>query len=231
MKKIILAILYFLLLLNIQAQHHNHSKKYSDKPSVHGMLIFGTEKFYASHLPMFHTPHDYQIILEAALVDSVRQLFIKDQIENPEYATYTIVPEVFVLPEKVDEMGSFKADLYRGHFERGGNKIAEKINVKITELVYFKKFDPNEKRDSSANFILFGNDKEQFAVHQISNKPDFEQLIQIATDLERFNSQVVSLSKNNSPIGVSSNKVKVPQNEEPITLLKQLYLEFADLAY
>src|SRR4051812_9463415 len=41
---------------------------YADTPSIHGMVVFGGEKdTYASHLPMFHSPHDRQVILKIAL--------------------------------------------------------------------------------------------------------------------------------------------------------------------
>ena len=39
----------------------------ADVPTTHGMLLFGNETVYASHLPMFHSPHDYQLILELDL--------------------------------------------------------------------------------------------------------------------------------------------------------------------
>jgi hypothetical protein len=35
-----------------------------DQPAVHGMLLVGEETLYLSHLPMFHSPHNYQVILE-----------------------------------------------------------------------------------------------------------------------------------------------------------------------
>src|SRR5258706_108638 len=38
-----------------------------DAPSVHGMLIVGESTVFLSHLPMFHPPHDYQLILNAKL--------------------------------------------------------------------------------------------------------------------------------------------------------------------
>jgi hypothetical protein len=42
----------------------------NDKPhdhGVHGMLLFGEESLYLSHLPMFMTIHDHQVILEVTL--------------------------------------------------------------------------------------------------------------------------------------------------------------------
>jgi hypothetical protein len=217
------------------AQEH-HEIQSQDKPSTHGMLIFGTEKTYASHLPMFHSPHNYQIILELELDPATKKLFIADQEKNPEYATYTIEPEKFVLPEMMQNPKSFKANLYRGHFERGGIKIATDIHVTIKKIIYYTKFKTDEARAVKTNFIVFGNPKEQFIAHQITNKPDFDQIIQVKTTtnftFENKNYELVTLNKTeNSPIGISGNEIEADYNSNSttLTLLKQLYLEFDDL--
>jgi hypothetical protein len=229
--KSILAIILFAITFQINAQHENH-KTSSDKPSTHGMLLFGSEKIYVSHLPMFNSPHDYQIILELELSKSDKQKYISDKNKNPNYTTYTIEPERFVLPEMVNNPKSFKVNLYRGHFERGGIEILKNITVKIVQIVSFKKFNPEEIKSKTTNFILFGNDKEQFLAHEITNKPEFEQIIEVKANLSSFFKKekfaIVTLnSSENNPIGISNNEVLV--NEKPIVLLKQLYLEFDDL--
>jgi len=210
---------------------HGHSDMSADKPSVHGMLIFGTDKIYASHLPLFHAPHNYQIILELELDKTAKEKFITDQLQHPEFTTYTIEPELFILPDKIKGKGSFKANLYRGHFERGGTKIADSIEINITTVIYFKKFNETEARLTNSAYLLFGNSKEQFAVHQISNKPDFEQIIQVKTELGKNNCDTVIISASNDPVGISGNMVSIKTNsrEGKLILQKQLYLEFDDL--
>jgi hypothetical protein len=229
MKKYFLLYVLCLLVSSYTYAQHDHAAMSSDKASTHGMLIFGTSKIYASHLPMFRMPHNYQIILELVLDAKAQQKFITDQKQNPQYTTYTIEPEKFVLPDMIAKKGTFKANLYRGHFERGGIKIADSITIKIVEVVYFKKFDANATKQTEANFIVFGNSKDQFAVHQISNKPDFEQILQVKTKVSKL--ETVSFSANNNPLGVSSNTITVKMNgkDTDVILLKQLYLEFDDL--
>ncbi len=223
-------MLFVVLAINAEAQH-GHSGMAADKPSVHGMLIFGTHTIYASHLPLFHAPHNYQVILELELNKDAKEKFIKDQQLHPEFTTYTFEPERFVLPDKINSKGSFKANLYRGHFERGGVKIADSINIKILAVIFFKQFDPAAPRQANAVYLLFGNGKEQFAVHQISNKPDFEQIILVKTGEVSSKPESVILSDINSPAGVSSNgvSVKIGGKTRQLILLKQLYLEFDDL--
>jgi hypothetical protein len=150
---------------------------------------------------------------------------------HPEFTTYTIEPELFILPDKIQSRGSFKANLYRGHFERGGIKIADSIKIKISTIIYFKKFDETEKKLTNSAYLLFGNGKEQFAVHQISNKPDFEQIILVKTGLRKNNCDTAIFSELNDPVGIGGNTIPIKTNsgEANLILLKQLYLEFDDL--
>lgn len=236
--RIQLFVLFFLLFSAVvkSTAQQGHLISASDKPSVHGMLVFGKEKIYASHLPLFHSPHDYQIILKLELSKEAKKQFIKDQQLHPEQTTYSIETERFVLPDKIGSKGSFKANLYRGHFERGGEKIADSIVVKISTVLYFKKFNPADAKISTTDFIVFGSSKEQFAIHQLSNKPDFEQIIQvhIHTSIALNKNKIVLFTineKENSPAGVGGNEIEatLKGNKQKMTLLKQLYLEFEDM--
>jgi hypothetical protein len=231
MKKYYCLLILCFCISTFALAQHNHSAISTDKPSVHGMLIFGTDKIYASHLAMFHAPHNYQIIIEVVLEKVAKQKFVADQKAHPEFTTYTIEPEKFVLPDMISKQGSFKANLYRGHFERGGVKIADSILVKIVSIVYFKNFDITESKLSTSNFIVFGGSKEQFAAHQISHQPDFEQILQVKTTLEKNKKEIINCATSNHPIGISGNTitVKISNKDSDITLLKQLYLEFDDL--
>lgn len=231
---------FLLLILSVPCflKAQTQMEMQQDKPSTHGMLIFGKEKIYASHLPMFHSPHNYQIILELQLDEKIKKLFISDQQQHTEYTTYTIEPEVFILPEMIAHPKPFKANLYRGHFERGGIKIADTITVEIKQVVYFKKFDTAESKASSTDLILFGNAKEQFAAHCITNKRDFDQVMQIKynfntvfeTANESFKMATVNKNENAVP-GIGENTIEAFVNNKTIsiTLLKQLYIEFDDL--
>lgn len=220
----------------VSNSQEKHVIQTTDKASTHGMLIFGKNKIYAYHLPMFHSPHNYQIILELELTDTAKSLFIEDQKSKTEYATYTIEPETFVLPQMIVKGNSFMVDLYRGHFERGGKKIASKIKVVIKEVLFYNKFKSDEKRSATNSFILFGNEKEQFIAHLLTNKPDFDQIIEVKAPFDSIlkgkNNVVIDTdSTENSVLGVSGNEIEISLNKTkyPMVLLKQLYLEFGDL--
>jgi hypothetical protein len=152
---------------------------FKDAPAVHGMLLFGTERIYASHLPMFHSPHDYQIILEVELDEKQKKIYLQSRTKFPNETVYTIEPEKFSIPKFMENTHPIKVNVYRGHFERGGTKIMDSVTMNIVHIIHFKQFDPYAAHKKIMNFLVFGNKKEQFMAHEISASPDFDQIIKI----------------------------------------------------
>jgi len=216
---------------------HNHS---SDKPSVHGMTIMGTDKIYASHLPMFRSPHDYQIILELQLPPAAQKTYLETLKANPTEVLYTIEPEVFVLPTMVQATKKFKANFYKGHFERGGIKFLENVEVTISQVIYFKQFNPKATKPAQLQYILFGNEKEQFLAHQITSRPDFDENLivkiedkKVLRQLKKQPYLVVVFEEKDQRKAFSwaTTKAQLFGNQQTIhfTSHQTLYLEFGDL--
>ena len=150
-----------------------------DKPSAHGMLVVGTDVIYLSHLPMFHSPHNYQLIFEATLSEEELAVYRADVAAHPE-ALYTLAPTVrWVLPDTIREEANFTGDLYRGHFERGGAPIARGMTVKVKHIIHFRRFEANGKGDST-QWLAFGRGREQFLAHRIQAPPDMDQVVQVS---------------------------------------------------
>lgn len=150
-----------------------------DKPSVHGMLVFGEKTVFFSHLPMFHSPHDYQAIFSVNFSSEAKELYLTDKKAHPEQSIYTFVPEVMVLSDGLLKAKTFKGDLYRGHFERGGEVIGKNIQVSVDQIVIFKKFDPKAVKSSQASYYFFGTDAEYWLAHDITKPPDFDHIAQV----------------------------------------------------
>jgi len=173
--KILTFIILSLGSFAIFAQHHHPS----DPESVHGMLMVGTESIYFSHLPMFHSPHDYQVILKMELDTKTKNIYLNNKKNDPDETVYTIVPERFVLPEMVNQKGSFHYSLFKGHFERGGQVLVHNAVASISEVVYFKKFVATESKPDVLEYLVFGSANEMFLAHKIVSKPDFDSIVQI----------------------------------------------------
>jgi hypothetical protein len=171
----------------------NVSAQEADQPAIHGMLMVGGNTIYLSHLPMFHTPHEYQAIVEADLGETGDTIYREDRKSHPMENIYTLQPqERFVLPAMIQNPTTFPAKIYRGHFERGGTVIAESVPVKITKVIYFKKFETNARKPAGLYYILFGNNREQFVAHLITAKPDFDQVLRVEVNDDQLRSAIAT---------------------------------------
>jgi hypothetical protein len=109
---------------------------------------------FLSHLPLFGSPHDYQAIFEVAFAKTASDPQADYFADRKRTGTkiYTLEPERFVLSmlAAAAPLRSFKADVYRGHFERFPNRraqdaarIAQDVDVNVTRVIQFGKFDPS----------------------------------------------------------------------------------------
>lgn len=232
--KILLLFLLNTLPVVLFCQHHS-----ADRPGVHGMMLMGNEIVYASHLPMFHSPHDYQIILRLKLAQEDQRLYQADKKIHPDETVYTLEPERFILPAMIVNPKKFKASIYRGHFERGGIKIIEDMEVEIVERLYYKQFEGKEQRPKNKQYLLFGNAKEMFMAHLISVAPDFDEIVQVEAALD--NSTLLVSGKtllvefpereNRKPFSWKTTEALNTIAKEKLTINKiaTLYVEYGDL--
>ncbi|MFT6632787.1 MAG: hypothetical protein ACJAS4_002752 [Bacteriovoracaceae bacterium] len=226
----------------------DHHPEHKDLPSVHGMFVFGKDKVYLSHLPMFHSPHDYQVLIEVELPEEVKAVYLEEKLQDKFQSVYTIVPESFILPEVMTDGHSFKAVLYKGHFERGGSPITKEINITIKKVLYFKQFDKSAVKTptatATAKYIIIGNKTEQFIIHKVIAKPDFDQVIKLNGSNKALIAILLKTTHLNVTIPSSLNTVPLKEGENLIAKLsdnqnssvsinikKSLYLEYGDLSF
>ena len=172
-----------------------------DQQGLHGMLIVGEQNVFLSHLPMFGSVHDYQVILEAtfAKAGSDPQSDYLNDRKRPGTKLYTIEPEQFVLPRLVaasSPLHSFKANVYRQHFERFDNQrakeaatVAQHVDVNVTRVIHFRRFDPKAAKLAQLEYILFGKGTELFLAHLITRPPDFDQVLPVKAVDQKFSDE------------------------------------------
>ncbi len=150
---------------------------------VHGMVLFGEPgRVFASHLPLYRHPHDWQVVLELFPATETAQKFVNDLLQTG--GLLTLEPERFDLlrlqPGAAEPLREFKATLYQGHFERGGSKVAElDWQVKSTPLFLPVRIDSQatghayhaigQNRAGSAMWLL----------HRVERRPDLDQILRI----------------------------------------------------
>ena len=150
----------------------------------------GEQTVFLSHLPMFGSPHDYQVILEVALAKpgSDPQADYFSDRKKTGATLYTLEPERFVLPRLAARkpLRSFKASVYRGHFERfptpaakTAARVAQNVDVTVTRVIHFAQFDPAAAKPAHLEYLLFGKGDEFFLAHVVTRPPDFDQIISV----------------------------------------------------
>jgi hypothetical protein len=157
----------------------------ADHASTHGMLVFGKSHVFLSHLPLFHTPHDYQVLLRARLGTDAEgrdaeAVYLEDR-KATDTVLYTLEPEPFVLPDQVKARKAFRATLYRGHFERGGTPIARGVRVSIESVLHFRRLARGGKPDPGA-YLAFGTPEETYLAHYLLGPPDFDQIVRLTPE-------------------------------------------------
>lgn len=183
----------------------------ADHPSVHGMVLFGDKNLYVSHLPMFHAPHDYQVLLEVEMrqdkLGEVMKAFA--QAKSDGKTLFTLEPQLMDLTQIISgEKTSFLANLYQGHFEKDGVKLGP-VNIFVKKQILSAKLDPNAA--ANPQYILFGKEGEYFAAHVIKGKPSFDSIVSISAPYS------LALSHCRTRVCNDTFPVKIPDSKLPVT--------------
>lgn len=156
---------------------HEHDAEHQ---ATHGMLIVGDERVIFSHLPMFHTPHDRQVLLEVSLTADSGDPLATYRRDRQDTATriYTWVPRPFVLTDLVAAPANtfvMTGTIFRGHFERGGVAITSNaVKARVVRVLFSRRFSPLDAAPAARRFLIFGSRTEPFLAHRITKAPDFD---------------------------------------------------------
>jgi hypothetical protein len=234
------------------AQHHHEPNL--ERPAVHGMLMVGQARVLLSHLPMFHAPHDQQIILEASLSApsfDPQKKYIDDR-NATQTRIYTWVPKPFVLSDLLASrppLPTMVGTIFRGHFERGGVAItADDVEARVERILYSRRLVPSDPPLAERRYVMFGSPSEPFLAHVITRPPDFDQVtaIEIAAPsadwLEGWEGVGITLKiegTDRSPNTalregdqVSAARLDgLASGSAVLTVRREFYLERGDLAY
>lgn len=154
----------------------------ADRPSVHGMFMFGEKKIYLNHLAMFHAPHNYQAIFEVEVSDPAAYENLRQATENAG-DIMTVVPEVFALDQMIASPRAFKGVVYAGHFERGGQLAIAEMTFTIKKVVHSHSLPAQATRVSE---FTFGEGDEKYSAHRILRAPDFDRIVRLKDGKEIY---------------------------------------------
>jgi hypothetical protein len=151
----------------------------------HGMVLFGgRDGLFASHLPMFHAPHDYHVVIALQVADPKIESEMRRRLaEKP--ALWTLVPEEFELarlaPGAKEPLLRFKADIVEGHFERGGRTVHAGVEVRVLRTEQFVALDPQGRPARVAHYEPVGQGGTWFLVKEVRARPDFDHVVMLST--------------------------------------------------
>lgn len=147
----------------------------------HGMALFGgKDGLYAAHLPMFHAPHDYQVVLQLHIADHATDAALRARLHG-KTALWTLAPEQFDLdhlgPRAQQQLQRFKADLVEGHFEQGGKTQFGGALVVVDKVLLFRQLSPAAAVRDTARYVQIGSGKHRYLIKQIDSRPDFDHIV------------------------------------------------------
>lgn len=145
---------------------------------VHGMVLFGgREGLYGSHMPMFHSPHDLQVVVRLRAADPRVDQALRQALSSAQ-GLWSIAPERFDLsraePGHADPLRQFRADVFEGHFERGGVQRREGVAFDVDQVLLFNRLDPAKRAASRRVFQAIGAGREHFLVKRLDQRPDVD---------------------------------------------------------
>jgi len=218
-----------------------------EAPGFHGMLVLGADRIYASHLPMFTAQHRYQGIWQVSFGEEGDQAY-RDAQAASDGGIFTLAPnETFRLPELAGPRGSFRADVYVGHFERPGHrKLLDDVTVTIEQQVHWHPFLSDHARPERLTYALFGDGEETWLAHWISVAPDYDQIVKVTAGsddplpalaqvvvLDRDDAQALRPGETVSVLLLQDRGAGTPIRVVPtdLTVEAEIYLEQGELSF
>jgi len=202
--KLLFILSLFVLAPFSQADSHkgSHKEKHQSEHAMHsrigyhGMAVFTDgSAIFASHLPLYRQPHDFQIVYRLAFDDKRAeqqiQQYLNENKRSDGQAVMTLLPEQFDLNELATaQTPTLKTRFFTDHFERGGQPMLfnDKKEVKVeyatpvlVEQLIVEDSEALEDAARKANwFSISLPSKPQTAklfVHKIDTKPSFDAIV------------------------------------------------------
>ncbi|MEP7703221.1 hypothetical protein [Paraglaciecola sp. 25GB23A] len=146
----------------------------------HPMVLVGNGSYvYASLLSKFTGIHQLQLIYD---IDN-KNLPLLNLVRDADLVT--IKPKPFNLEHLLrGEKLTIEADVYMGHFERGGLLTYKNVQIVFDKQLYLRKLDEPEKshiRHKYDSVVL--NNNQRLLVHQIQTAPSYAQIILLFDDI------------------------------------------------
>jgi hypothetical protein len=132
------------------------------------MVAFGkdTSTAFLSHIPMFHAPHDVQLVVQGSFDGAGLP-------RSLDRGLYTFLPERFSLDAfRLGSLTEIRGTLFRGNFEDGGRPIAANVRFIVSRVVHQHVLEASAAEAPESDVIRAGD----FTVHLLGGAPSYDEI-------------------------------------------------------
>lgn len=207
------------------ADKHNHGTH--GRMGSHGMAVIGTEDLILYHLALYSFPHDRQIALPGTIANmETRQQFI--DWRQSYGGLVTIVPELFDLdrlaPGSDNPLSSFTADVYEGHFERGGKLKFPSVRFEFKAPLLHEQVIETATAENRFTYLEVG--MHAYLIRAIGPRPGIDQITRVRrSSTLQHGDQLLS-----RPITLSTGRQSLQTKENSPVMLDVLSLVYKETA-
>lgn len=136
------------------------------------MIVFGARAsgYFFSHIPMFHAPHDVQVVFPTELEAAPSNLADGLYTFKPDDARLSL--DDVVLGTRLKIVGM----LFRGNFEQNGKPIG-KVTARVHSPLKPLTQALGTSGSGEVTYVAFGKLDATYLIHRLSRAPDFDQVI------------------------------------------------------
>lgn len=199
-----------------------------ETPSTHSMVVSGLDSssIFLHHIALFSDlNHYYHVTLEGKLTEPGAQKAYQEFRAKSGDSLCILDPENFLLPEiRTGKRTSFKATFFRGTWQEKITGLQD-VTVSIVRIIQFRSYDPQDHYPNRLTYQLFGNDKEVFLAHQVTEEPNFQEVVKIkdrppflTSDLVKSSPIVILPTKQIASAGLRTFKTAVLNNSTHVIM-------------
>lgn len=154
-------------------------------PAGYVFLLFGTEQTYATSLPLQGSHDTWQVIWEVELDTATLKTYLTRKLADQGQNVFTLSAEPLIMTALQQKLMPFQAMLYLGiPGQEGATLVAAAVPVRPTRAIFAAEMATIPLRPLAPKYVLFGNSQEQYLVHVLVTRPEFEQVMAVRINNE-----------------------------------------------
>lgn len=143
---------------------------------IHGMVLVSQgSRVFASHLPLYHKPHNVQLLYKIEMKEIAFLNLVRDA------QLVTIKPQRFNLQRLIrGEKMTIIADVYMGHFERDGMVVYKDKPIVFTKQLYVREMKELDESSTQQEYgVVELRKNERIYIHKIQKAPSYDHLMYV----------------------------------------------------